>query len=138
MRTKRLIDANALKDLRNKYIRGEIHFDDEYDLVDRCPTVDAEVVVRCKDCKHYDMGVCLKIYSDGNVHSAAWQKRKPEDFCSYGEQRDKPGCPRGQRGQLASCPVCGDSDTSWNPDTDESVCKSCGFSTGNGGGNAEG
>lgn len=45
-------------------------------------------VVRCKDCKHYDMGVCLKIYSDGNVHVAAWQKRKPDDFCSYGERKD--------------------------------------------------
>lgn len=88
MRTKRLIDANALKDLRDKFIRGEIHFDDEYDMVDRCPTVDAEVVVRCKDCKHYDMGVCLKIYSDGNAHPEAWQSRKPEDFCSYGERKD--------------------------------------------------
>ena len=88
MRTKRLIDANALKDLRDKFIRGEIHFDDEYDMVDRCPTVDAEVVVRCKDCKHYDMGVCLKIYSDGNAHPEAWQSRKPDDFCSYGERKD--------------------------------------------------
>lgn len=52
------------------------------------PTVDAEVVVRCKDCEHYDMGVCLKIYSDGNVHPEAWQKRKPEDFCSYGERKE--------------------------------------------------
>lgn len=94
------------------------------------PAAEVAPVVRCKDCKHYDMGVCLKIYSDGNVHSAAWQKRKPDDFCSYGEQRDKPGCPHGQRGQLASCPVCGGFDTSWNPDTDESICKSCGFSTG--------
>ncbi len=49
---------------------------------------DVAVVVRCKGCKHYDMGVCLKIYSDGSVHSAAWQKRKPEDFCSYGERKD--------------------------------------------------
>lgn len=48
------------------------------------PAADVAPVVRCKDCEHYDMGVCLKIYSDGNVHSAAWQKRKPEDFCSYG------------------------------------------------------
>ena len=84
----RLIDANALKDLRDKFIRGEIHFDDEYYMVDRCPTVDAEVVVRCKDCKHYDLGVCLKIYSDGNMHTEAWQSRKPEDFCSYGERKD--------------------------------------------------
>ena len=57
-------------------------------IVDAEPTVDAEVVVRCKDCKHYDMGVCLKIYSDGNAHPEAWQSRKPEDFCSYGERKD--------------------------------------------------
>lgn len=52
------------------------------------PTVDAVVVTRCKECKHYDMGVCLKIYSDGNVHSAAWQSRNPDDYCSYGERKD--------------------------------------------------
>ena len=49
-----------------------------------------EKVVRCKDCKHwYDReGVCLKIYSDGAVSSYAWQFRKPDDFCSYGERKD--------------------------------------------------
>lgn len=41
MQTKRLIDANVLKDLRDKYIRGEIHFDDESDMVDKCPSVNA-------------------------------------------------------------------------------------------------
>lgn len=50
-------------------------------------TVDAVPVVRCKGCAHYYMGVCLKIYSDGGVHLAAWQNRRPEDFCSYGERR---------------------------------------------------
>ena len=50
--------------------------------------LDVEVVVRCKDCKHYDLGVCLKIYSDGNMHTEAWQSRRPEDFCSYGERKD--------------------------------------------------
>lgn len=50
---------------------------------------DVEVVVYCKGCKHYDMGVCLKIYSDGNAHPEAWQSRRPEDFCSYGERKDK-------------------------------------------------
>lgn len=39
MQTKRLIDANELKELRDKYIRGEIHFDDECDMIDKCPTV---------------------------------------------------------------------------------------------------
>ena len=52
------------------------------------PVADVAPVVRCKDCKHYDMGVCLKIYSDGNAHPEAWQKRKPEDFCAYGERKD--------------------------------------------------
>lgn len=48
MQTKRLIDANALKELRDKYIRGELKFDgDEYDLIDKCPTIDAVEVVRC-------------------------------------------------------------------------------------------
>lgn len=58
------------------------------DSIREAPTVDAVVVTRCKDCKHYDMGVCLKIYSDGNAHQEAWQNRKPEDFCSYGERKD--------------------------------------------------
>ena len=41
MLTKRLIDANALKDLRDKFIRGEIHFDDESNMVDKCPAINA-------------------------------------------------------------------------------------------------
>lgn len=53
------------------------------------PAADVAPVVRCKDCKHYDMGVCLKIYSDGNAHPEAWQSRRPEDFCSYGERKGK-------------------------------------------------
>ena len=52
------------------------------------PTIDTVPVVRCRDCKHYDLGVCLKIYSDGNAHPEAWQNRRPEDFCSYGERKD--------------------------------------------------
>lgn len=86
----RLIDAEELERLFNEQIeRGATDaFDAFDDALQDTPTVDAEVVERCKDCKHYDMGVCLKIYSDGNVHPAAWQKRKPDDFCSYGERKD--------------------------------------------------
>lgn len=51
------------------------------------PTVDAVPVVRCRECNHYEMGVCLKIYDDGAASSYAWQKRKPDDFCSYGERK---------------------------------------------------
>ena len=41
MRIARLIDANALKELREKFIRGGIHFDYECDMVDKCPTIEA-------------------------------------------------------------------------------------------------
>ena len=81
----RSIDADALENQFGVSDADLLALDE----IRRAPTVDAEVVVRCKDCKHYDMGVCLKIYSDGNVHSAAWQKRKPEDFCSYGERKEE-------------------------------------------------
>ena len=41
MQIKRLVDANELKKLRDKYIRGEIYFDDEFDMVDKCSTIEA-------------------------------------------------------------------------------------------------
>ena len=37
----RLINAGELKKLREKFIHGKIHFDDEFDMVDACPTVEA-------------------------------------------------------------------------------------------------
>ena len=60
-----------------------------HNAVDNAPTVDAIQVVRCKDCVHYDLGVCLKIYSDGNAYPEAWQPRRLEDFCSHGERKDE-------------------------------------------------
>ena len=50
--------------------------------------IDAVPVVRCAKCVHYEMGVCLKIYDDGAASSYAWQKRKPDDFCSYAERKE--------------------------------------------------
>lgn len=37
----RLINADELKKLREKFIRGEIHFDCESDMVDKCPSINA-------------------------------------------------------------------------------------------------
>ena len=86
----RLIDAEELERLFNEQIeRGATDaFDAFDDALQDTPTVDAVAVTRCKDCEHYDMGVCLKIYSDGNAHPEAWQSRRPDDFCSYGERKD--------------------------------------------------
>lgn len=86
MEETRLIDANALKvKAFPEPDSGEwiVYVQD----IDEAPTVDAVEVVRCKDCIHYDFGVCLKIYSDGAVSQYAWQARNEDDFCSYGERR---------------------------------------------------
>lgn len=56
-----------------------------YDWVDNTGKI-----VRCRDCVHYEMGVCLKIYDDGAANKDAWQERKPDDYCSYGEDRNVP------------------------------------------------
>ena len=89
--------GSALSDLDNgwfpqsmEYTRGvEI----ARDIIKSLPTADVVEVVRCKDCIHYYElePVCLKIYSDGNVSADAWQERKPDDFCSYGERKDGKG-----------------------------------------------
>ena len=77
----RPIDADELKKLRDKYIRGEIKFDDEYDLIDKCPTIDTVPVVRCKDCKYHDEG-------EHYIYCWALKTKCPNDsefFCKYGE-----------------------------------------------------
>lgn len=97
----RLIDADKLqefpiranrcdKEHANKHFLNGIETVLEY--AEQLPTVDAEVVVRCKNCTHYDLGVCLKIYSDGNAQKDSWQSRNPDDFCSYGERKEGAEC----------------------------------------------
>lgn len=85
----RMIDADKLVDmLYDNEFAVLCPLDEVSGVVDACPTVDAVIVTRCKDCKHYDLGVCLKIYSDGNAQKDSWQSRNPDDFCSYGERKD--------------------------------------------------
>ncbi len=75
----RLIDADKLE--RQEYWGNERCFDYvDAEGIDNAPTVDAVEVVRCKDCKHEFGGSCI---------ICGFQKRKPEDFCSYGERKGK-------------------------------------------------
>lgn len=52
-------------------------------IIDKMPTVDAEPVVRCKDCKYWEYDV---IFPDG------WCRGKhqgnPSWFCADGERRE--------------------------------------------------
>ena len=46
---------------------------------------DVAPVVRCWDCKHCDPE---NYHCDHPMGTAAPLKRKPDDFCSYGERKD--------------------------------------------------
>lgn len=85
----RLIDADALKEgLKEKMFGHPFERTFLSGAIDSELTIDAVPVVRCQECIHYEMGVCLKIYDDGAASSYAWQGRNPDDFCSYGERKE--------------------------------------------------
>ena len=81
----RLIDAYSAKEALEYTLVGDAASMAER-VIDRQPTVDAVPVVRCWECKWWqeddDVGHCDN--PDGLDNYA-----KPEDFCSYGEQK---GC----------------------------------------------
>ena len=81
----RLIDGDKLE--RQEYWGNERCFEyvDAEDI-DNVPTVDAVPVVRCKDCKHYEIHkpkVLENCERNGYIIPM-----KPEDFCSYGERKN--------------------------------------------------
>ena len=48
-------------------------------------TIDAVSVIRCWDCKHCDPE---NYHCDHPMGTAAPLRRKPDDFCSYGERKE--------------------------------------------------
>lgn len=78
----RLIDADKLVDmLYDNEFAVLCPLDEVSGVVDACPTVDAEVVVRCKDCRSYNKpktGWC-EIHLD---------REHPDDFCSDGKRKE--------------------------------------------------
>lgn len=60
-------------------------------LMEEAPAVDAEPVIRCKDCEFYDdkedIGWC-KIHSQ-LLESGVWTMFDPDDYCSLAERREK-------------------------------------------------
>ena len=77
----RLIDADKLnlllgisdRDIYAKY------------MLDKMPTIDAVPVVRCRECNHCDPE---NYHCDHPMSTAAPLRRKPDDFCSYGERKE--------------------------------------------------
>lgn len=54
-------------------------------MIRKRPTIDAVPVVRCRDCKHCDPE---NHHCDHHMGTAAPLRRKPDDFCSYGEREE--------------------------------------------------
>lgn len=80
----RLIDADKLVDmLYDNEFATLCPLDEVSGVVDACPTVDAVVVTRCKDCKY----VAGALPNDKGflICPASGMEIAPEDFCSYGE-----------------------------------------------------
>lgn len=77
----RLIDADKLNLLLGI---SDIDIYAKY-MLDRMPTIDAVSVVRCRECNHCDPE---NYHCDHPMGTAAPLRRKPDDFCSYGERKD--------------------------------------------------
>lgn len=58
--------------------------DDALHIIDSFPAADVVEVVRCRECKYCDPE---KGHCDHPMGTAAPLKRKPNDFCSYGERK---------------------------------------------------
>ena len=92
---KRLIDANALMDVirQHEYRLATKQGSIDYGMftlgiqqaVDEQSTIDAVPVVRCRECKHCDPE---NYHCDHPMGTAAPLRRKPDDFCSYGERKE--------------------------------------------------
>ena len=54
------------------------------DLLQDIPAIDAVPVVRCRECNHCDPE---NYHCDHPMSTAAPLRRKPDDFCSYGERK---------------------------------------------------
>ena len=54
-------------------------------FLDKFPTIDAVPVVRCRECNHCDPE---NYHCDHPMGTAAPLRRKPDDFCSYGERKE--------------------------------------------------
>ena len=84
----RLIDADALHDFVSEEFKDDVPYEWAWALtaVDHAPAVDAVEVVRCKDCKHYEIHkpkVLENCERNGYIIPM-----KPDDFCSYGERKE--------------------------------------------------
>ena len=91
----RLIDGDKLQEFPIRANRCDKEHANEHfingietvlEYAEQLPTVDAEVVVRCKGCKYYDRGECYHPRHERHLQSIC---QEDDDFCSYGERKEE-------------------------------------------------
>lgn len=100
----RLIDADNVRDLfdaefketRKLILAGETHLDNlaegftEADRVIRqMPTVDAEAVVRCRDCKFHNTIICSMVHE--TIGNGTTDYATDDGYCNRGSGKRKDG-----------------------------------------------
>ena len=80
-----LINREALLSYADLWASCGDHYtaEDVIMMIKTAPTVDAVPVVFCQECKHCDPE---NNHCDHHMGTAAPLRRKPDDFCSYGEK----------------------------------------------------
>lgn len=81
----RLIDADALLQMPwvlPKHMTREIALVCFDNIIKEQPTIEAEPVVRCKDCKFFKFGDYC--FHDGKMEHS---KAREDDYCSYGRRK---------------------------------------------------
>ena len=87
----RLIDADALYTSIALYLAENAYLNDTAqsalemvaNWIKESPTVDAELLVRCKDCKYLMFSDCYGECGAGHIGIV-----RPDDFCSRGIRKD--------------------------------------------------
>ena len=82
----RLIDLDSDYIQETLYRRGFKTRQDIEEWLNNAQTIDAVSVVRCRDCKHYEIHkpkVLENCERKGYIIPM-----KPDDFCSYGERKE--------------------------------------------------
>ena len=81
---KRYVDIDELKENICKRINNPIISDSLNRLIEGASTVDTVSIVRCRYCKYLMFSDMYGECSQGHMGII-----KPDDFCSYGERKDK-------------------------------------------------
>lgn len=89
----RLIDADALMEKEHSLLgEGEVLHRIPPSHVDAAPTIEAVPVVRCRECKHFNLQTheCENedISTDHEGGASYSLNFYDDDFCSYGERKE--------------------------------------------------